>query len=46
MKHLPIIDTILMILLIAMLIYVYNKERGGHKEMMDVLNQINNNTKK
>lgn len=42
MKALPIIDTLLMVLLIVIFIYMYQQERKGHKEMMDVLNQIKN----
>lgn len=40
MKTHAIIDTALMILLILIFIYMYQQERKGHKEMMDVLNQI------
>lgn len=42
MRTLAIIDTLLMVLLILIFIYMYQQERKGHKEMMDVLNQIKN----
>lgn len=40
MKYLPIIDTALMAFLVLLLIYIYTEEKKGHKEMMQVLNQI------
>ena len=42
MKYLPIIDTALMVFLVLLLIYIYNEEQKGHKEMMTALKEIKN----
>ena len=45
-KIFGIIEILLTIILIVMLFYFFQQEQKGHKEMMSVLNEIRDNTKK
>lgn len=46
MRTLAIIELLLTIFLIGMLIYFYQQEKKGNQQVIDLLKDISNNTKK